>query len=510
MPLNGLSILFTGSFFKLLFYLFTVIICILSLSVLPMMKNKLIAYLSLLIIIGFYMVDLIYLRINNWGLSFNELSIILSEYENNFTNVIRFYFPQIMIGLLAGIAILFTILVVRKQTESKFSTNFIIVPIISLLLVFAIQFKTAASFSFRLPSFQTITSYLIYWKLYPSFYGDREPLTIYPTYQKKYKNILWILDCSVNGRYLGINSDQFNSTPFLSKNAHLYVNAGNVISSTNCSATTNIFLMGMGNKDNLPDYDQRLLKSPNIFAFAQNAGFKTAYLSGQSHDNHLQNYMTKYDLEDIEYFYQPQTNDEKDIALADELLAEEIINYLHQNDGSFVYVVKSGSHFPWKNNYPIDEEIFKPSMGANESIFSSDSLLRLNTYLNSIRWKTDHFFQSLLKDTSILENTIIMYTSDHGQALNGASNQTHCSTYNPDSDEGIVPLIYFTDNIPKLNDLLSKSSRQYHEEIVSLTLLAMGYEKNNLKIENRVGFFYGHLFPKNKYQQNGNKLILNQ
>ena len=97
MPLIGLPILFSGSFFRLLFYLFTVNICILSLSIFPMMKNRLIAYLSLLIIIGFYMVDLIYLRINNWGFSFNELSIILSEYENNFTNVIRFYFPQMNI-----------------------------------------------------------------------------------------------------------------------------------------------------------------------------------------------------------------------------------------------------------------------------------------------------------------------------------------------------------------------------------------------------------------------------
>ena len=123
MPLNGLSILFTGSLFKLLFYLFTVIICILSLSVLPMMKNKLIAYLSLLIIIGFYMVDLIYLRINNWGFSFNELSIILSEYENNFTNVIRFYFPQIMIGLLAGIAILFTSAVICVMFQTSHLRN---------------------------------------------------------------------------------------------------------------------------------------------------------------------------------------------------------------------------------------------------------------------------------------------------------------------------------------------------------------------------------------------------
>ena len=62
-----------------------------------------------------------------------------------------------------------------------------------------------------------------------------------------------------------------------------------------------------------------------------------AYLSGQSHDSHLQNYMTKYDLEDIDYFYQPTTNDEKDIALADELLADHIINYINQNEGSFIY-----------------------------------------------------------------------------------------------------------------------------------------------------------------------------
>ena len=317
----------------------------------------------------------------------------------------------------------------------------------------------------------------------------------------------WILDCSVNGRYLGINSDQFNSTPFLSKNAHLYVNAGNAISSTNCSATTNIFLMGMGNKDNLPDYDERLLKSPNIFAFAQNAGFKTAYLSGQSHDNHLQNYMTKYDLEDIDYFFQPQTNDEKDIALADELLAEEIINYLHQNDGSFVYVVKSGSHFPWQNNYPIDEEIFKPSMGANESIFSSDSLLRLNTYLNSIRWKTDHFFQSLLKDTSILDNTLMIYTSDHGQLIPSNHNkQTHCNTRDPDIQEGIVPLLYFSNDLSKVRQ--PKSMFRF----IPVTLDVMGYSPDVSGIDaffdfEKPGFFYGHLFPKHRIHQSGIKEI---
>ena len=189
--------------------------------------------------------------------------------------------------------------------------------------------------------------------------------------------------------------------------------------------------MGVGHVNDLPDFQERLLKSPSIFAFAKNAGYKTAYLSAQSHGSQLQNYMTKYDLEDLDYFHQPTTKNEKNETLADELLAGDIINYLNQNGGSFIYAVKSGSHFPWKNNYPSNEEIFQPSMGENESISSSDSLLRLNTYLNSIRWKTDHFFQTLLSDKSILDNTLIIYTSDHGQVINGNFNQTHCITQNP-------------------------------------------------------------------------------
>ena len=61
-----------------------------------------------------------------------------------------------------------------------------------------------------------------------------------------------------------------------------------------------------------------------------------------------------------------------------------------------------------------------------------------------------------------------------------------------------------------LSKVIEGKLNKYLEEIISLTLLSMGYENDNSKIENRAGFFYGHLFPKNKYQQNGNKLNLNQ
>ena len=510
MLLNNVTILYSDSILKLAFYLFTIILCIASMGVVPMLKNKILSGVSGTMIICCYTIDLIYSRINGRGMSFNELPIIFTEYQNNFLNTISYYFPQIIVGIIAGIFIMILFILVRRQSQGRISNISMIYPIFSILLVLSIQLKTGATFTLPLPSFQKISSYLIYWNLYPSYYGDREPLKIQPEFQKKYQNIVWILDCSVNGKYLGINNKEFHTTPFLSKNTRLFKNAGTALSVTNCSATTNIFLMGVGHVNDLPDFQERLLKSPSIFAFAKNAGYKTAYLSAQSHGSQLQNYMTKYDLEDLDYFHQPTTKNEKNETLADELLAEEIINYLNQNGGSFIYAVKSGSHFPWQNNYPSNEEIFQPSMGENESISSSDSLLRLNTYLNSIRWKTDHFFQTLLSDKSILDNTLIIYTSDHGQVINGNSNQTHCSTHNPEIDEGIVPLLFFSNDLQRINKLSGSAITRTHFEIIPITKIAMGYDVQLSQSKEVDSFFYGHLFPKNQYQQNGNKFILNQ
>ena len=149
-------------------------------------------------------------------------------------------------------------------------------------------------------------------------------------------------------------------------------------------------------------------------------------------------------------------------------------------------------------------------MGENESISSSDSLLRLNTYLNSIRWKTDHFFQTLLSDKSILDNTLIIYTSDHGQVINGNSNQTHCNTHNPEIDEGIVPLLFFSNDLQRINKLSGTAITRTHFEIIPITKIAMGYDVQLSQSKEVHSFFYGHLFPKNQYQQNGNKFIFNQ
>ena len=269
--------------------------------------------------------------------------------------------------------------------------------------------------------------------------------------------------------------------------------------------------MGTGDVNDLPDFQERLLKGPSIFAFAKNAGYRTAYLSGQSWGDQLQNYMTKFDLDDLDYFHQPIIEAEEDPSFADELLALKLKEYLTQNENNFIYVVKSGSHFPWQNNFPSIKEIFIPVLDENQSLSGSDHLLKLNTYLHAISWKTDHFFQTLLSDISILDNTLIIYTSDHGQVIHSEESKlTHCSTHNPLIDEGIVPLLYFSNQMQKVDKLISLAKGQSHKEIIPITLKAMGYDLKISQYEEPTGFFYGHLFPKNRIQQSGFVTISSQ
>ena len=121
------------------------------------------------------------------------------------------------------------------------------------------------------------------------------------------------------------------------------------------------------------------------------------------------------------------------------------------------------------------------------------------------------FFQTLLSDISILDNTLIIYTSDHGQVIHSEESKlTHCSTHNPLIDEGFVPLVYFSNQMQKVDKLISLAKGQSHKEIIPITLKAMGYDLKIPQFEEPAGFFYGHLFPKNRMQQSGFVTISSQ
>ena len=208
------------SFFKAISYFITFLICIFSIAISPLIRNVYIAVIMGLIISLSYAVDFCYLNINGRGVTLTDLTILISEFQNYSRHAFVTYFSEIQYGLLFGIGIIICFYLFRISTDKRIPSYFVIVPIFSIILTSAIQVKTAATFPFGLPSPQKALSYLVYWYPYKPYYGDREELYVKPEFPKKYTNIIWIIDCSVNGNYLGINDSTYNTTPFLEKNSN--------------------------------------------------------------------------------------------------------------------------------------------------------------------------------------------------------------------------------------------------------------------------------------------------
>ena len=70
--------------------------------------------------------------------------------------------------------------------------------------------------------------------------------------------------------------------------------------------------------------------------------------------------------------------------------------------------------------------------------------LQERLYRNAIKWSVDRILQRLFEQAD-LQDTVIIYTSDHGQNLSH-KHLTHCTIDDPDPREGLVPLIAITDD----------------------------------------------------------------
>jgi lipid A ethanolaminephosphotransferase len=177
----------------------------------------------------------------------------------------------------------------------------------------------------------------------------------------------------------------------------------------------------------------------------------------------------------------------------------DLINILRQriNDQeiSFTYVVKMGSHFPYAERYPKNQEIFRPAAPPE---FVNDLAMNVNAYDNALRWNCDEFFSRL---TAALESThkniIVIYTSDHGQVMpgqpdvQGVVRMPHGHPHLPPIVAN-VPLLAFgfgmggRDFLQRLRSNNTLFNNCSHFRIFPTLLLAMGYSPEN------VGKYYGN------------------
>lgn len=341
---------------------------------------------------------------------------------------------RFVIPLLGFVVLIF---VFSRRRTWKLSLLFLGSSILLIILLSFIYSFTDKKLSLgtSLPSFyQTVGRFLLE-RLSPA---DREMVS-YRSATVPANNIVLIVDESIRGDHLDINGYSRPTTPYLNSllATEQYVhNFGVSVAGATCSYPSNALIL-TGVQPGSDDFE--LTKYyPTVFQYAKAMGYKTYYMDAQT--NSLWNGLTDSDMRFIDVWLRKK-NLGDDIQ-SDFRAADRISEIVAASRGNFIVLNKRGVHFLYENSYPKEMTVWPPLPGNYAN--NPDSVK--NYYDNGIRYNVNMFFERLLANSRVLDDTVILYTSDHGQTLfeDGAS-WLHCN-YTP--QEAMVPLILIGRNLP--------------------------------------------------------------
>jgi len=321
--------------------------------------------------------------------------------------------------------------------------------------------------------------------------GEREPVILSSNGDATNSDIILLVDESVRGNYLDIGGGIVSSGLLESqeKTKSGVYNFGIAASAVNCSNGSNLILRYGGTREH---YQEHINKKPSLWAYAKSAGYRTIYLDAQETSGRMHNEMTIAEATLIDNFIQyenvPPLN-------RDQAITEDISKFTHNDIPELIYVNKIGAHFPVHDKYPDEFMHYRPVAKRGSYTQISDAKVDelgigewetyTNAYRNTLLWNVGNFFEKILENAN-LDNSIIVYTSDHGQNFHedgSAGFGLHCSN-SPSVDEGIVPMVLIT-KIPQVEKLAKLGSIQNfdntsHYNIFPTLLSLMNYDHTEI------------------------------
>lgn len=329
---------------------------------------------------------------------------------------------------------------------------------------------------------------------------EKQPVDIVQDHPAQVKHIMLVVDESVSGDFIDLNVPR-GVTPYLLSQEDTVINFGLALSGSNCSNASNALLRLGANPDQLGIFETGVLANPSIWAYAKKAGFETNFVEAQHvSESHL-NFMNQMELDLIDHI--ETYNRDSKYSQRDQRMSGQIAAILSRPSPQFVYVNKYGTHFPYHRSYPEGQTVFGPSMKAYETIDSRERLV--NSYKNAILWSVDHFFEVLLPQLD-LSDSVLIYTSDHGQNLLDDGNPTtHCRRTKVSTFEAVVPLLVWTGKDSLHQDFVRAAEQNHgrasHFEIFPTIVELFGYDPEAIaqryrhgllqKIEDPLGFTSG-------------------
>lgn len=453
-------------------FLFVTAVCLVALVVTPFLQRNIVRVPLVLLLLGSCSIEQLYIALSGQHLDATAMETLWREKAMADTAASAYWGPALRTtGWIIPAAV---ILAWRPTPPVIFRTVWAILPVVAFLSCFAVMKRTINGTS-EFPSAFRLSPMLAVAALSEKYSGPRNDVASEPAPKPQFRKIVMIVDESVRGDYLEINDTSKKSTPFLTERRGQLINFGPAVAAHNCSAAARLILRAGLRSSDLPDVSERAFKNPTIWQYAQKAGFETVLVDAFANVISTHSYMTKVERGFIDRTIPVGGAPD---YMRDQTIAAQILpRILATEKRLFVYVNKYGSHFPYRAAYPAD---FGGSGTAPLDNLEDRSELQ-ESYRRAVRWSVDEFFRTLLGGID-LKDTLIIYTSDHGQSLlEGGYRLTHCSTTGKvHPGEGIVPLFALSD-AGDFGQALKQAAQAgfgnaTHFNVFPTLLLAMGYE----------------------------------
>jgi glucan phosphoethanolaminetransferase (alkaline phosphatase superfamily) len=288
-------------------------------------------------------------------------------------------------------------------------------------------------------------------------------------------NIVVVVDESVRGDHLSLNGYERDTTPFLREmyRRGILTNWGIASSaSTGSRYTYNALITGLTPNDFPDKSDTRITTFPTLFQYAKAMRYRTYFFDGQMKDYWGANYDDKRWID--AWSGPKEIADGRGFAPyeLDNLIARKINALVTASAGNFIFVFKHGSHMPYSSDFPADAAYWQPSYRTDNTFSipqSADLPAVVNSYDNSLRYNIDSFFRNLIDDyANIPNNTVILYTGDHGQTLFANGRAAHGGST---KEEATVPLFI----VGKLAASPDTRYRASHQNLFPTILDLMAY-----------------------------------
>lgn len=298
------------------------------------------------------------------------------------------------------------------------------------------------------------------------------PVALLPE-EKIFEKIVVIMDESVRAGFIDSNLvEKWGAVDF-----------GSTVSIGNCSHFARfVFRRGLKPETLPAAFEAYGLASeePTMWQYAKAAKYRTIYIDAVG-DASFHSGINSDELSYIDERYNIQS---RPAHMRDFVALRKLIEVMHQPGRAFIYLDKQGVHHPYQDKYPPNENLsFAPPL----LILPEGKELReyqqklLERYTGAISWSVNKFMNELFAH-GLPEDTLLIYTSDHGQSLvENNTKWTHCSSGAGVVDgEGLVPLIVYANSNTPFSQLLARNGRDFvgrysNFQVFPTILIGLGY-----------------------------------